>query len=265
VWTSCAICGHLRLLTIISIVCKATQHTGQSTAAPAGVYTLPTQGPLTLAADRLPIHRSYAWRTSDGRCPGKATFWGLSLAPCQSAIRSNQHLSSRSLRGSHHTRLQWLPQVVHGTNLRSICDLYRPEPLGKGAAWFFRRPRVSSARRTHRGSAFSGPRGLWVGAGLRLQTGSSTWAWQRVPDTALSSAQRVEHTSRRPRTAAERFVAIFNRVYLYVSVCGHTHVGAGDPEVKKTTLDPSELELQDIISRWTGVLEPNGSSARAYS
>lgn len=46
-------------------------------------------------------------------------------------------------------------------NLRSICDLYRPEPLGKGAAWFFRRPRVSSARRTHRGSALSGPRGLW--------------------------------------------------------------------------------------------------------
>lgn len=83
--------------------------------------------------------------------------------------------------------------------------------------------------------------------------------------SAARSAPRAEHTSRRPRTAAERFVAIFNRVYLYVSVCGHTHVGAGDPEVKKTTLDPSELELQDIISRWTGVLEPNGSSARAYS
>lgn len=53
-------------------LCKATQHTGQRTAAPTGVYTLPTQGPLALAADGLPIHRSHAGRTSNGCCPGKA-------------------------------------------------------------------------------------------------------------------------------------------------------------------------------------------------
>lgn len=37
------------------------------------------------------------------------------MAPCQSAIRSNQHLSPGSLRGSHQTRLEWLRQVVDGT------------------------------------------------------------------------------------------------------------------------------------------------------
>lgn len=37
------------------------------------------------------------------------------MAPCQSAIRSNQHLSPCSLRGSHQTRLEWLRQVVDGT------------------------------------------------------------------------------------------------------------------------------------------------------
>lgn len=52
--------GAKRLLAIVVIVCQAAQHTGQGTAAPAGVDALSTQGPVALAADRLPVHRSHA-------------------------------------------------------------------------------------------------------------------------------------------------------------------------------------------------------------
>lgn len=60
------------------------------------------------------------------------------MAPCQSAIRSNQHLSPCSLRGSHQTRLEWLRQVVDGTTFTPDVIFIGLGPLEKellGSFW----------------------------------------------------------------------------------------------------------------------------------